>query len=129
MGMFVANKLVKLLAVKGHAIKDTKVLVLGVTFKENCPDIRNTRVVDVVEELQSFGLDVDIYDSLASNEEVKHEYNLNLVDEIKGDYKAIMLAVAHDDFKNLDWDSLIKEDTAVFDLKGFLPKDKVTSRL
>lgn len=129
MGMFVANKLVKLLAKKGHTIKDTKVLILGITFKENCPDIRNTRVVDVVEELESFGLDVDIYDSLANNDEVKHEYGLDLINEIKDDYKAIMLAVAHNEFRELDWDSLIKEDTAVFDLKGFLPKDKVTARL
>lgn len=129
MGIFVANKLVKLLAKGGHTIKDTKVLVLGITFKENCPDIRNTRVVDVIHELKGFGLDVDIYDSLANKEEVQHEYGLDLVDTIKNDYKAVVLAVAHEEFKELPWDELIKEDTVVYDLKGFLPKDKVTSRL
>lgn len=129
MGMFVANKLVKLLAKKGHKIKDADVLILGITFKENCPDIRNTRVIDVVEELEGFGLNVDVYDSFADKNEVKHEYNIDLIENISKSYKAVILAVAHDEFKKLDWNDIASEDTVVFDLKGFLPKDKVTARL
>lgn len=129
MGMFVANKLVKLLAKQGSAIKDRRVLILGITFKENCPDIRNTRVVDVIDELQEFGLEVDVYDSFASKEEVKREYGIDLVTKISKDYQAVVLAVAHTEFKMLDWDNIIKEDTVLFDLKGFLPQNMVTARL
>lgn len=129
MGLFVANKLVKLIAKRGHPIKDTKVLVLGITFKENCPDIRNTRVVDAIDELKGFGLDVDVYDSVANKEEVKSEYGIKLINEVNEGYIAILLAVAHEEFKNLKWNELLNDDTIVFDLKGFLPKDKVTARL
>lgn len=129
MGMFVANKLVKLLAKKGQGIKDKKVLILGITFKENCPDIRNTRVIDVIDELQEFGLEVDVYDSFANKEEVKKEYNIDLITKISKDYQAVILAVAHNEFKLLDWNNIIKKDTVLFDLKGFLPKNLVTARL
>ncbi len=129
MGMFVANKLVKLLAKQGHTIKDRKVLILGITFKENCPDIRNTRVVDVIDELQEFGLEVDVYDSFANKEEVKKEYGIDLVTNISKDYQAVVLAVAHNEFKLLDWNNIIKEGTVLFDLKGFLPQKMVTARL
>jgi len=129
MGMFVANKLVKLLAKKGHKIKNSKVLILGITFKENCPDIRNTRVIDVVEELKGFGLEVDVYDSFANKSEVKKEYGINLIDSISNDYKAVVLAVAHEQFKTLNWEEIVASETVVYDLKGFLPKELVTARL
>ncbi|WP_452599562.1 nucleotide sugar dehydrogenase [Pontimicrobium sp. MEBiC01747] len=129
MGMFVANKLVKLLAKKGHTIKNNRILVLGITFKENCPDIRNTRVIDVIDELQEFGFKVDVYDSFADKDEVKKEYNIDLISQIIEDYQGIILAVAHKEFKLLDWKNIVKKDTVLFDLKGFLPKEIVTARL
>jgi UDP-N-acetyl-D-galactosamine dehydrogenase len=129
MGMFVANKLVKLLAKQGHTIRNTEVLILGITFKEDCPDIRNTRVIDVVEELEGFGLNIDVYDSFANKDEVKAEYGIELIEKITKPYKAVVLAVAHKQFNDLDWDGIVKEDTVVLDLKGFLPKDIVTDRL
>ena len=129
MGMFVANKLIKLLAINGNEIKGAKVLVMGITFKENCPDIRNTGVINVINELKEFGLQVDVFDSFANREEVKLEYDIELLNEITGNYKAIVLAVKHNKFNNLDWQNIIKEDTVVFDLKGFLPDNIVTARL
>ncbi|APX98907.1 nucleotide sugar dehydrogenase [Lacinutrix venerupis] len=129
MGMFVANKLIKLLALKGSEIKGADVLVMGITFKENCPDIRNTGVINVIKELNEFGLNVDVYDSFADKEEVKQEYEINLIPEITKNYKAIVLAVKHDKFNILNWKNIISTDTVVFDLKGFLPDNLVTARL
>jgi len=129
MGMFVANKLVKLLANSGSEIKGANVLILGITFKENCPDIRNTGVISVIDELKQFGMQVDVYDSFADEIEVKKEYNIDLIKEISKDYKAIILAVKHDKFNNLDWKGLVSKNTVVFDLKGFLPENIVTARL
>lgn len=129
MGMFVANKLVKLLAEKEHTIRDTEVLILGLTFKENCPDIRNTRVIDVVTELKGFGMEVDVYDPLADFNEAQQEYDIQLIPTITKRYKAIVLAVAHEEFKTLPWNTLIHNDTVVYDLKGILPKEMTTDRL
>ncbi|AUC74728.1 nucleotide sugar dehydrogenase [Olleya sp. Bg11-27] len=129
MGIFVANKLIKLLALNGNEIKNAEVLVMGITFKENCPDIRNTGVINVVNELTEFGLKVDVYDSFANKEEVKKEYNIDLIPSITAKYKAIVLAVKHDSFKALDWDKIVSKDTIVFDLKGFLPERLVSARL
>jgi len=129
MGMFVANKLVKLLAKQGHTIRDTEVLILGITFKENCPDIRNTRVIDVIEELRGFGLSIDVYDSFADKHEVKAEYGIDLIETISKPYKAVILAVAHEKFRALNWDTIVSEDSVIFDLKGFLPNHIVTARL
>lgn len=129
MGIFIANKLVKLLVEKECMVKNAKVLVLGITFKENCPDIRNTKVVDVIWELQGMGLDVDIYDPNADNKEIQHEYQLNLVDSYNlRDYKAVILAVAHKQFQEINWSDLNPE-TVVYDLKGILPRSIVTARL
>lgn len=129
MGMFVANKLIKQLALNGHEIKKTKVLILGITFKENCPDIRNTGVIDVIKELKEFGMNVDVYDSFANKEEVRNEYSLELVTELNKKYSAVILAVKHEQFKNLKWNNFIEDKTVVFDLKGFLPDNMVTIRL
>ena len=130
MGIFVANKLVKLMIQKGHTIKGSKVLILGITFKENCPDIRNSRVIDVIRELQEFGVEVDVYDPWADKEEVKREYNLELIknEDLKiENYDGIVLAVAHNEFKELEISK--KENQVVYDIKGFFDKSLVDGRL
>lgn len=119
MGIYVANQVIKLMIKKGHRIEGSNVLILGITFKENCPDIRNSRVIDVIEELKEFGCNIDVYDPWADKDEVRHEYNLDLQDELNtNDYDAVVLAVSHDEFKSLD----IKptDDTVVYDIKSML---------
>jgi len=123
MGIYVANQVIKLMIKKGQKIEGAKVLVLGITFKENCPDIRNSRVIDVIQELQEFGCDVDVYDPWADKEEVKHEYGLDLIDneELKvEEYDAVVLAVAHDKFKELDLKTT--DNQVVYDIKSILDK-------
>jgi UDP-N-acetyl-D-galactosamine dehydrogenase len=130
MGMFVANKVVKLMIGKGHVIKGADVLVLGITFKENCPDIRNTRVVDIVAELEGFDCIVDIYDPWASKEEVKHEYNVDIHNDLpRKKYGAIILAVSHNEFLTMDLDSIKDDKAIVFDTKGILDLEIVDGRL
>ena len=130
MSTFVANKMIKMLIKGGKQIKDSKVLILGVTFKENCPDIRNSKVTDVYNELKEFGLIVDIYDYEANSIELKQEYGIQLLDEIKEKYDGILLAVSHNKFSKIDIDSLKKDsESVVYDLKGFLPRNQVNSRL
>jgi len=105
------------------------VLVLGITFKENCPDIRNTKVVDVVKELEQFGCQVDIYDPWANAGEVKHEYGRDIVSTYSIDeYEAVILAVAHDKFKSVDF-SKRKGNTVLYDIKSILPLELVDGRL
>jgi UDP-N-acetyl-D-galactosamine dehydrogenase len=121
MGIFVANKVIKLLIKKGHKIDGAKVLVLGITFKENCPDIRNSRVIDVIKELQEFGCNVDVYDPWADSKEVKQEYNIEIIKHSKlniQNYDSVVLAVAHDEFKNLKLEPIDKQ--VVFDIKSIL---------
>jgi len=121
MGMYVANQVLKLLINKEHKIAKAKVLVLGITFKENCPDIRNSRVIDVINELKEFGTDVSVYDPWADPEEVKREYGLDLLPSIDSNYNAIVLAVAHDKFDGLDIEKLKNgNDTVVYDIKSKL---------
>ena len=129
MGIFVANKLVKLLAKKGSAIRDAKVLLLGITFKENCPDIRNSRVIDIIRELQSFGIDVEVYDPLADAEEVRREYDLSLTSNLQDAYDGMVLAVGHDAFHDIDWMKYRASGTVIYDVKGFLDKEMVDNRL
>jgi len=129
MGVFVANKLVKLLIKKGHKIEGSRVLILGITFKENCPDIRNTRVVDVYKELRDFGMQVDVYDPWASGDQVQDEYGISLIDNPSGKYEAVVLAVAHQSFQQLTVSDFANENSVIFDLKSTLPKDSVDSRL
>ncbi|MHA8074878.1 nucleotide sugar dehydrogenase [Aquirufa sp. HETE-40SA] len=129
MGIFVANKLVKLLISKNHIISGSRVLILGVTFKENCPDIRNSKVVDIVKELYQFNINVDLYDPHADAEEVKHVYNLDLTFELSK-YDGIILAVSHSEFLNMDLSNLKTSNEAViYDIKSVLPRDLVTDRL
>ncbi len=121
MGMYVANQVLKLLIQKEHKIAGAKVLVLGITFKENCPDIRNSRVIDVIRELKEFGTDVVVYDPWADPEEVKREYGLDLLSSPEGKFDAIVLAVAHDKFDELDIEALKNGDnTVVYDIKSKL---------
>ncbi|WP_373512852.1 nucleotide sugar dehydrogenase [Persicitalea sp.] len=129
MGVFVANKLVKLLIKKGHKIEGSRVLILGITFKENCPDIRNTRVVDVVRELSDFGMQVDVYDPWAAPDEVAEEYGITLISSITGKYEAVVLAVAHNEFVSLNFSEFTRTHSVVFDLKATLPKNVVDARL
>ena len=135
MGIFVANKVVKLMIDKGHTVKGSRVLVLGITFKENCPDIRNSRVVDVIEELKDFGCEVDIYDPWADPEEVKCEYGLELLSQLSttdintstNSYDAIVLAVAHNEFKTLDLSTNKRQ--IVYDIKAIIDRSVVDGRL
>ncbi len=116
MGVYVVNQVIKLMIKKGLKIEGSKVLVLGMTFKENCPDVRNTKVIDVIHELQEFGCNVDIYDPWVDENEVRHEYNLELTKELKiNSYEAIVLAVAHNEFKCL---KLKTDSNVVFDIKS-----------
>ena len=128
---FIANKLLKLMIQKIHAIKGSNVLMLGVTFKENCPDIRNTKVVDIYRELCEFGLNVDIYDPWASVEEVKQEYGVDIIDKVddKKKYDAVLLAVAHDEFKIIDFEKYYKAGSVVFDAKAVIDRRWVDGRL
>jgi UDP-N-acetyl-D-galactosamine dehydrogenase len=128
---FIANKVLKLMIHKTHTIKGSNVLILGVTFKENCPDIRNTKVVDIYHELCEFGLNVDIYDPWASAQEVKHEYHVDIIDKLDTTkkYQAILLAVAHDEFKEIDFESYYKEGAVVFDAKAIVDRRWVDGRL
>jgi len=129
MGKFVAEKVVKLMNQKGIPVRNSKALILGITFKEDCPDIRNSKVPDIYNELQNYGLQVDIYDPNAIKEEVKHEFNINLIDQTNS-YDAIILAVSHNEFKNLDLSSLkSKNGAVVYDIKSFLDKKSVDGRL
>lgn len=121
MGSYVAGRVIKLMIKKGILINRSKVLVLGMTFKENCPDIRNSRVVDIISELREFGAEMDVYDPWACGREVRAEYGIDLINDLKGRrYDAIVLAVAHEAFRVLDLASLRKRNSVVYDVKGFL---------
>ena len=129
MGLFIANKVVKLMINKNSIIKGGRVLILGFTFKENCGDIRNSKVIDIYNELVLFGLNVDIYDPLVDSDELYHEYGIRTINKLYK-YDCIILAVAHNDFKSLDITNLQKDkNTVVYDVKSFLSRDLIDSRL
>ncbi|ERJ57714.1 nucleotide sugar dehydrogenase [Sphingobacterium paucimobilis] len=131
MGPFVADKVVKLMIQKDHKIKGAKALIMGITFKENCPDVRNTRVVDIYHELLSFGLDVDIYDPWADTIEVKHEYGLDIVNKLDESviYDAVVIAVAHNEFLKFDYKKIKRNNGVIFDTKACLDRSLVDARL
>lgn len=130
MGMFVANKVVKLMINKGQSIKNSKALILGVTFKENCPDIRNSRVIDIYSELKQFGINVDVYDPNADPQQVKDEYGIELSPRLGSKYNSIVLAVSHNEFSALDFNRLrAGEQTVIFDTKAFLDRTIIDARL
>ncbi|MBO3116699.1 nucleotide sugar dehydrogenase [Winogradskyella sp. DF17] len=132
MGSYVATETVKMMINNGATIKGSNALVLGITFKENCPDIRNSRVIDIIKELQSYHVNVDVHDPWASKEEVRHEYRLDLkteLSELKPQYDAIILAVSHNEFLNMSLDNLKAQSCVVFDVKSLLPSNSVDARL
>ena len=130
MGKFVASKVVKLMIKKGIQIKNSKILILGITFKENCPDVRNTKVVDIREELMSYNTDVDIFDPIANKNDVLNEFDIRLKSSIElSNYQAIILCVAHDEFEQIDFDSLRDKNIIIYDTKGFISIENVDGRL
>ncbi len=128
---FIADKTLKLMIQKDHKIKDSNVLILGVTFKENCPDCRNTKVVDIATELEDFGCRVDIYDPWASPEVVRHEYGKELIAAVDPEkkYEAIVACVSHNQFKTFDFKKYREQGAVIFDVKGFVPRELVDARL
>ena len=129
MGEYVATELLKLMVTNDITIKRAKVLMLGITFKENCPDIRNTKAIDVYKALTNFNMDVDVYDPWALEEEVKEEYGINIIDSLSSKYDAIIHVVAHEKFKSLDLNLIKNKNAVVYDVKGSLPLDNVDKRL
>jgi UDP-N-acetyl-D-galactosamine dehydrogenase len=130
MGQHVATEVIKLMVKKDVPVKDSNILMLGITFKENCPDIRNTKAIDIYNELKTYNLNVDIYDPWASPNEVRHEYGItsyNKLPDIK--YDAVILAVAHKTFESLPLDHIKKDKSVVYDVKAVLPKEIVDGRL
>ncbi len=132
MGAFVAQETVKLMLDKDIPVKDANALVLGITFKENCPDIRNSRAIDVINELKSFKLNVDVYDPWATISGVKHEYDIDLISDFKDitkKYQAIVFVVAHEEFKTLNIQSVAADTFVLYDVKAMLPKEDSDRRL
>ena len=131
MGGYVANQIIKLMIKKGNTIKSQNVLILGFTFKENCPDIRNTKVIDIYNELVDFGTKVHVYDPRANPNDIKHVYGIDPISTLDGlkKYKAIILAVGHDEFKNIDLNIIKDNDCIVYDVKAFFEKNIVDERL
>lgn len=130
-GVYVAGEVIKLMLKAGKPVKDAKALMLGITFKENCPDIRNTKATDIVTELKTYGVNVDIYDPWANQEEVQHEYGLNILSKYPegNGYSAIILAVAHNEFKEINMTAHKENCTIIYDVKGILPIDLINGRL
>ncbi|WP_396195389.1 nucleotide sugar dehydrogenase [Flavobacterium sp.] len=129
MGEYVASQVVKLMIKKGVTINKAKLLMLGITFKENCPDVRNTKIVDVVRALEDYGIEVTIFDPWAKPEEVKHEYGLSTVSELPtATFDAIVLGVAHQEFTEIDFSKLKNSHGVLFDVKGIL-KEQADGRL
>jgi UDP-N-acetyl-D-galactosamine dehydrogenase len=129
MGIFVANKAVKLMNQKGIQVRGSKALLLGITFKENCPDIRNSKVPEIYNELKSFGMEVDIYDPHANRDEVKKDFGIKLITKTK-QYNLLILTVAHDEFLKLDLDALKSQnESVVYDLKSVLDINQLDARL
>ena len=130
MALFVVNKSIKLLSARDIPLKGSRALVMGLTFKENCPDTRNSKVVDIVNELMQFGLDVDVFDPLAEKEYVQTQFNIKLITDIyQHNYQLIILAVAHTEFLQIDFGKLKNADTVLFDTRAVLNRDWVDGRL
>ena len=131
MGAYVAEQTVKCMNKKGVMVKDAKILILGITFKENCPDVRNTKIVDIYHTLEEYTKNITVFDPWANSDHVKHEYSLDIVNELSvGEkYDAVILGVAHKEFMELDVKSLVKEGGVIYDVKGILSRDIVDGRL
>lgn len=132
MGAYVADQTIKLMLKKGIQVLGSKIIIMGFTFKENCPDVRNTRIIDIYNALQEYNADVTIYDPWASPQKVKREYGIDLVNEIPEDkFSAAIFAVAHRQFvqRDFDFDRLLEKNHVIFDVKGILPREFVDGRL
>jgi len=131
MGSFVADEVIKLMIQKDINIKNSNILVLGITFKENCPDIRNTKAVDVINGLKSYHTNVTVFDPWADPLEIKHEYGLDSLTALpeSARFDAVVLAVSHDEFKNIDLTKITNQPSVIFDIKSLFPKEVVDSRL
>lgn len=130
MGEYVAHQVIKHMNLKGVMVKDAKILILGITFKENCPDIRNTKVVDIYTTLHEYTDNITVFDPHANVEAVKHEYGVTVVNMLPSDsYDAVILAVAHNEFLEMDMTSLGKANSVLYDVKGILPKEFIDGRL
>lgn len=131
MGAYVANQTIKCMNKKGVMVKDAKILILGITFKENCPDIRNTKVVDIYHTLQEYTNNITVYDTWADKQHTKKEYNIEITDTLDKNLKfdAVILAVAHKEFMSLDLKNLVKDNSVIYDVKGILPRNIVDDRL
>ena len=130
MGKFVGAKVIKLMINKGFIIKNSNILLLGITFKENCPDIRNSKIIDIHTELLSYGANVDVYDPIAEKDEVIAQFDINLIEDIKNvDYDSVIFAVAHDNFLSEEFQDLVTDKRIIFDLKNMLESPYVDGRL
>lgn len=130
MGAYVAEQTIKCMNKKGVMVKDAQILILGITFKENCPDIRNTKVVDIYHTLAEYTNNIVVYDPWADAQHIRQEYGIDVLDELpEGKFDAVILAVAHNEFLHLNVESLIKENGVVYDVKGILPRNIIDGRL
>ena len=132
MGAYVADQTVKLMLKKGVQVLHSKIIIMGFTFKENCPDVRNTRVIDIYHALQEYNVNITVFDPWASPERVKHEYGIDIVNELPHDkYSAAIIAVAHRQFREMeiDFDALLEENHVIYDVKAILPREIVDGRL
>lgn len=134
MGDYVANQTIKLMNKKGVMVKDAKILLLGITFKENCPDIRNTKIVDIYHTLEEYTNNITVYDPWANSEQVSHEYGIAIsnekIDNLKGKFDAVILGVAHNEFKGINIrEFLFEESGVVYDVKGILDRNLIDGRL
>lgn len=132
MGEYVAHEVVKLMIKKNIPVKNAKVLVLGITFKENCPDVRNTKVIDILNTLKGYDVNITLHDPWASPDEVKHEYGWSSIKMLENEdncFDAVILAVAHNEFSELDFGKICKKDRVIYDVKGILPQSIIEARL
>ncbi len=132
MGKYIAKRVFKLMDDKNIELEGSNILVLGITFKENCPDVRNTKVIDIINEFKNKKVNVDVYDPYADSNKTYHEYGVQKIDNYKSKkYNVVVLAVAHDDFQKIDLADITHSDSIIFDVKNFFPnnKDRVIHRL
>lgn len=130
MGKYVAEQVIKLMISKDILVRNSRLLILGFTFKEDCPDVRNTKVIDIYNELKTYGVDIDVFDPWANIEEVHEEYNITITNELNStNYDAVILAVAHKEFTEINVNEIISKIGIVYDVKGVLPQNQVDARL
>ncbi|MES2330134.1 MAG: nucleotide sugar dehydrogenase [Bacteroidota bacterium] len=132
MGEYIAHELIKLMIKKDISIRNSKVLILGITFKENCPDVRNTKVIDIIKVLKTYEINITVVDPWANSDEVLHEYGIdciNKLDTITDKFNAIVLAVSHNEFLDIDYDLIVEDKNVFYDVKSVMDRKKVDARL